>query len=105
MGSILNVRLGEDNCKDDKTLLFTLRHNLWDSWNDHVSALLPICLQLKELELIDDRKFKRPQSLLSDESIVFIANHCQDLKNLNISGHQKLTSKDVNEVLEKCPKL
>ena len=73
--------------------------------DDHVSALLPICSQLQELELIDDRKWKSPQSILSDESIVFIANHCQDLKFLNISGHQKLTSKVVNEVLEKCPKL
>ena len=33
--------------------------------DDHVSVLLPICSQLQELELIDDRKWKSPQSILS----------------------------------------
>ena len=51
------------------------------------------------------KKWKSPQRILSNESIVFIANHCRDLKVLNISGHLKVTSKCVNEVLEKCPKL
>ena len=73
--------------------------------DDHVSVLLSICLQLQELELIDDIKRKSPHSLLSNESILFIANHCRDLKFLNISGNEKLTSKGVNEVLKKFPKL
>ena len=67
--------------------------------------MLLICSQLKELELIDYRKWKSPRSILSNESIVFIANHCQDLKFLNISGNKKLFSKGVNKVLKKCPKL
>ena len=71
--------------------------------DDHVSALLPICSQLQQLDLIGNSYWK--VSRLSNESILFIANHCRDLKVLNISGHLKVTSKGVNEVLEKCPKL
>ena len=70
-------------------------------YDDHVFELAPICPQLQELSLIGERHCLRsPLGLLSDESIVFIANNCQDLKVLNISANDKLTSKGVNEVIK-----
>ena len=78
--------------------------------DDHISALFPICSQLQELGLLGEKRAaNNPRfgliSQLSNESIVFIANNCQDLKVLNISDNEKLTSKGVKKLINVCYKL